>query len=83
MQGKGRADRTNQALKPYATAAVAVAKELRVPYLDMFEGLMSRNPKGWELSDFAADGLHLSIAGNRAVFELLVSVIQRSFPQYR
>ena len=70
-------DRRPELVEPYVEAVIKVAKELQVPYLDLFHE-MQKSPD-WK--KYLMDGLHLSSDGNRFVFTHLVELITSNFPE--
>ncbi|CAN8245958.1 unnamed protein product [Cochlearia groenlandica] len=62
----GLPERTNEAAGLYAKACVAVAKECRIPCIDLWSK-MQQIPN-WQ-TECLWDGLHLSRVGNKVVFE--------------
>lgn len=73
----GVLERTNENAGRYASACRDVAKELRVPCLDLWSIMQDHD----DWPKFLHDGLHLSAAGNRFLAEHLVELIQTAFPE--
>ncbi|OWM77355.1 GDSL esterase/lipase At5g45920 [Punica granatum] len=71
----GLPERTNKAAGAYAEACVIVAKECGVPYVNLWTK-MQEFPN-WETA-YLSDGLHLTPAGNRIVFEEVVIKLKDS-----
>ncbi|XP_020099647.1 GDSL esterase/lipase At5g45920 isoform X2 [Ananas comosus] len=69
----GLPERTNESAGAFAKACVAVAKELGVPYIDLWTK-MQQFPD-WEKS-FLRDGLHFTPRGNRVLFEEVVQALK-------
>ncbi|CAK9152580.1 unnamed protein product [Ilex paraguariensis] len=70
----GLPERTNEAAGAYAKACIAVARELGIPVVDLWTK-MQRFPD-WQKS-FLGDGLHLTLDGNRIVFEEVINILTR------
>eukprot|EP00002_Diphylleia_rotans_P000275 TRINITY_DN10139_c0_g6_i1.p1 TRINITY_DN10139_c0_g6~~TRINITY_DN10139_c0_g6_i1.p1 ORF type:complete len:256 (-),score=53.05 TRINITY_DN10139_c0_g6_i1:122-889(-) len=77
-------DRSNSNTRKYADAVVSVAEELDgqsgVPVysIDLYKKI---SECGKPLGDMVWDGLHLSTAGNRLLFEAIVDLL-RTIPEY-
>ncbi|CAI7573997.1 unnamed protein product [Penicillium crustosum] len=86
--------RTASFTKSYAVAACEVGASLNIPVVDLWSAFMK--PTGWKegepligardvpnndtLSSFLSDGLHLTSAGNRIVYDELMKVIRANWP---
>ncbi|CAG8918518.1 unnamed protein product [Penicillium salamii] len=86
--------RTANFTKLYAAAALEVAASLKVPAVDLWSAFMK--PTGWHegqpligsrdapsnetFASLFTDGLHLSSAGNRLVYEEVMKVIEGNWP---
>ncbi|OQD70818.1 hypothetical protein PENPOL_c001G04879 [Penicillium polonicum] len=86
--------RTASFTKSYAVAACEVGASLNIPVVDLWSAFMK--PTGWKegepligardvpsndtLASFLTDGLHLTPAGNRIVYDELMKVIQANWP---
>ena len=73
-------ERTNAVTSQYAAAGVKLARHLQLPYVDLWTELAKR--EGWE-TEFLEDGLHLTPAGNKAVFDLIAAKIHEAIPALR
>ncbi|CAK9275446.1 unnamed protein product [Sphagnum jensenii] len=65
-------DRINEVTKLYAQACKEVAKEACVPVIDLWS--VFQQTQNWRQA-YLIDGLHLSVGGNRIVFNELVNVL--------
>jgi lysophospholipase L1-like esterase len=75
----GELERTNEAAGKYAATAEAVAAELSVPCVNLWQAMQDSAPNdAWH--SFLSDGLHLSPQGNAFVAQALVDAIQASAP---
>ncbi|GBF95363.1 hypothetical protein Rsub_07791 [Raphidocelis subcapitata] len=63
----------------YADAAVAVAQELGVPHFNMWHGIQEVD--SWRTELMHPDGLHLSRAGNKFVFDAVTALIRDHYPE--
>ncbi|EKV05256.1 GDSL Lipase/Acylhydrolase family protein [Penicillium digitatum PHI26] len=86
--------RTASFTKLYAEAACEVGASLNIPVVDLWSAFMK--PTGWQegepligardvpsndtLASLLTDGLHLTPAGNRIVYDELMKVIQANWP---
>eukprot|EP00539_Tryblionella_compressa_P001499 CAMPEP_0178737176 /NCGR_PEP_ID=MMETSP0744-20121128/2832_1 /TAXON_ID=913974 /ORGANISM="Nitzschia punctata, Strain CCMP561" /LENGTH=242 /DNA_ID=CAMNT_0020389695 /DNA_START=203 /DNA_END=928 /DNA_ORIENTATION=+ len=71
-------DRTNEVARDYGKAAKQVAQEMNCSCLDTWELL-----EGEDIGTYCkhlSDGLHLSESGNRRVYEGLMALIEKEFP---
>lgn len=64
----------------YAAAGVKLARRLQLPYVDLWTEVAKQ--EGWA-TEFLEDGLHLTSAGNKAVFELIAAKIHEAIPALR
>jgi lysophospholipase L1-like esterase len=75
----GVLERTNENAGVYADAVANVAQELGLPCVNLWAELQAAAPgDGWHV--YLSDGLHLSVAGNLQVAELVLAQIQASYP---
>ncbi|CAK9230860.1 unnamed protein product [Sphagnum troendelagicum] len=65
-------DHINEVTKLYAQACKEVAKEACVPVIDLWS--VFQQTQNWRQA-YLIDGLHLSVGGNRIVFNELVNVL--------
>ncbi|KAJ5498857.1 Esterase SGNH hydrolase-type subgroup [Penicillium expansum] len=86
--------RTASLTKSYAVAAREVGTSLNLPVVDLWSAFMK--PTGWEegqpligsrdapnneiFSSLFTDGLHLTPAGNRIIYDELLEIIQATWP---
>ena len=78
---KGKAlqrDRTVERTGKYANAVIALGEELGLSVVDNF---YSMDPTKASREHFFRDGLHLSAEGNQKVFNNIVTIIERDFPE--
>ncbi|KAI9598453.1 SGNH hydrolase-type esterase domain-containing protein, partial [Syncephalis fuscata] len=75
-------DRKATTTQKYAETCVKLANELNVPVLDLHTMLLEKAAEGSSgtLGDYLIDGLHLGPLGNRVLFEGVVGVIKRAWP---
>lgn len=73
-------ERTNAVTGQYAAAGVKLAKQLQLPYVDLWTEVAKH--ANWETA-FLEDGLHLTPAGNKAVFDLIAAKIHDAIPALR
>lgn len=81
-QATGKLERTLERSGEYAAAAGEVARELGLPFLDLWT-TMQYTPNGearWCWRDYLSDGLHLSAAGNKFVGDALIELVERLLP---
>ncbi|KAL6991179.1 hypothetical protein U1Q18_009298 [Sarracenia purpurea var. burkii] len=71
----GLPERTNEAAGAYAKACVTVAGECGIPVADLWTK-MQQFPD-WQKA-YLSDGLHLTQAGNRIVFEEVVKKLREA-----
>ncbi|KAK6932653.1 SGNH hydrolase-type esterase domain [Dillenia turbinata] len=69
----GLPERTNEAAGNYAKACIHVAGECGLPVIDIWTKMQELSD--WKKS-YLRDGLHLTEAGNRLVFELVVETLR-------
>jgi len=72
-------DRDNARARSFSKAAESVAKALHVPFVDAWEGLDGHGTEE-ERTKLLRDGLHLSDEGNKRLFSLVASTIEREVP---
>ncbi|KAJ1886692.1 isoamyl acetate-hydrolyzing esterase [Coemansia sp. IMI 209127] len=79
----------------YAEAAIQVAKDLDIPYIDMWTAIEKRvqesrkqrpvepcEDNGYDgYDEFLSDGLHLNAKGNLLLFRTLAGTIERNWPE--
>lgn len=78
---KGKAlqrDRTVERTGKYANAVISLGEELGLSVVDNF---YSMDPTKASREHFFRDGLHLSAEGNQKVFNNIVTIIERDFPE--
>jgi lysophospholipase L1-like esterase len=73
--------RLNGALEAYARAAQQVAQQALVPFLDL-RSLFEQH-QGWQQQLLQEDGVHLTAAGNEAVFKALMLLVEQQVPSIR
>lgn len=73
-------DRTLSESGRYAQMCISVAKSKGVPVVDLWSGFQQHQDWGTGLLN---DGLHFTPEGNRVVFNLLTSIMDKEFPQLR
>ena len=73
-------ERLNKVTGKYAAAMVGLAREQKMPFVDLWSELATH--QGWEAA-YLDDGLHLTPAGNKAVFDLIVAKINQDVPALR
>ncbi|XP_057415141.1 GDSL esterase/lipase At5g62930-like [Lotus japonicus] len=64
-------ERTYEVIGQYAKACVEIAKEMGLPYINLWSKLQETD--GWQ-KKFLRDGLHLTPEGNAAVFQEVIKV---------
>lgn len=74
------ADRDLATTAAYAAAAVEAAASVGVPSVDLCAGLRAAAPDDWA-PRFLSDGLHLTAAGNEAVFGLVFAALTAAAPR--
>jgi lysophospholipase L1-like esterase len=74
----GIPERTSEHTLIYAQKCVEIAKEMKVPSLDMFDAMM-KDGDG-DFGQFLWDGLHFSKLGHEFVFEQLTLAIKTHYP---
>mmetsp|Transcript_16474 Transcript_16474/g.25830 ORF Transcript_16474/g.25830 Transcript_16474/m.25830 type:complete len:254 (+) Transcript_16474:54-815(+) len=72
--------RTNEVSKLYGDRAKSVAKELGCSVVDSFS-LLGGNDTDESYGKHLEDGLHLNGSGNKLLFEGLMDVLKRDFPE--
>lgn len=78
----GILERNMDLASKYADAVVGIAKELGLPYLNVFKDMQDAAPgEGEEWGKFLSDGLHLSREGNMFVGEALKALVDEVFPE--
>mmetsp|Transcript_15966 Transcript_15966/g.26087 ORF Transcript_15966/g.26087 Transcript_15966/m.26087 type:complete len:238 (+) Transcript_15966:2452-3165(+) len=70
-------DRSTDNVKPYVDACMELGKELGVPVVDIFTPLRD-SP---DLGSYLSDGLHFSEKGDGFVFDELMKVVEKAFPE--
>lgn len=77
----GKLERTLELSGQYARTLMEVAKELNLPFLDVWTKMQdsSSSSKPWQ--ENLSDGLHLSAAGNKFVGEALIDLIADLLPE--
>lgn len=78
----GKLERTLERSGEYSLAAKEAAKELNVPFLDLWTNMQftsSKVEKPWR--NYLCDGLHLSSEGNKFVGDALMGLIDEEFPE--
>ncbi|XP_047312131.1 GDSL esterase/lipase At5g45920-like [Impatiens glandulifera] len=70
----GLVERTNEAAGEYAKACISVAEECGAPVIDLWTKM--QQVPGWQNS-YLRDGLHLTEAGNKVVFEELIEKLSQ------
>jgi len=77
----GELERTLELSGKYANCVKEVARELGLPFLDLWTTMQftpSGESRDWE--DFLSDGLHLSASGNEFLGDSLIAMIDRLLP---
>jgi len=74
----GVAERTNDNAGRYASACAALAEDLGVPCVNLWDAMQRDAPSTWPA--FLSDGLHLSPAGNQFLATMLTTTIATHFP---
>lgn len=77
-------DRKLENTQKYAEVVKRVGKELGIPVVDSFTGIM--NAAGNDVTkivDFTTDGLHLNAPGYKVVGDALINTIEEHFPELR
>ncbi|CCA70635.1 hypothetical protein PIIN_04571 [Serendipita indica DSM 11827] len=75
-------DRTWENTKAYADAAKEVARELRVPVVDAWDAIWkAAGEETLGLTRFLSDGLHLTREGYEVVYNELIKVIEKEYPE--
>lgn len=67
--------------KQYADAARGVAASLNVPHADVFTQI--QKIKDWQTTALDSDGVHLSTAGNKVVYDSVMYVINNALKPIR
>mmetsp|Transcript_16470 Transcript_16470/g.32197 ORF Transcript_16470/g.32197 Transcript_16470/m.32197 type:complete len:266 (+) Transcript_16470:29-826(+) len=75
----GVAARSLELAKTYAEACVSVGSEMKIPVLNVCKLMIDKGD--WK--GYLNDGLHLSAEGNEFVFEALVALITKEYPDLR
>jgi len=70
-------NRVNENTIKYVDAAIEIAKEFNVPYINLYEVMLKESPDKW--GQYLRDGLHLSSTGNMLLFIELVKIINTHF----
>ena len=73
-------ERLNTVTGQYAAAMVGLAREQKLPFVDLWSELATH--QGWQAA-YLEDGLHLTPAGNKAVFDLIIAKINHELPSLR
>ncbi|XP_057422033.1 GDSL esterase/lipase At5g62930-like isoform X2 [Lotus japonicus] len=68
-------ERTNEAAGQYANACVEIAKEMGVPYINLWSKMQETD--GWQ-TKFLRDGLHLTPEGNAVVYQEVIKVFDEA-----
>ncbi|XP_058749369.1 GDSL esterase/lipase At5g62930-like [Vicia villosa] len=68
-------ERTNEVTGQYAKACVETAKEMGVPYIDLWSKMQETD--GWK-KKFLWDGLHLTVDGNQVVYQEVIKVFNEA-----
>ncbi|CAL5211781.1 unnamed protein product [Lathyrus oleraceus] len=68
-------ERTNEATGEYAKACIETAKEMGVPYIDLWSKMQETD--GWK-KKFLWDGLHLTVDGNAVVYQEVIKVFNEA-----
>ncbi|OWZ00248.1 hypothetical protein PHMEG_00028604 [Phytophthora megakarya] len=76
---KGVLDRSNAMAGKYARACVEVAAKVKVPVLDLYTHF--NNMTTAKRSGYLQDGLHFSKSGHVVVYNMLVDLIKKEFPE--
>lgn len=79
----GGGKRSNARVAQYAAAAAAAAREAGAAVVDLHSLIQRQDPSGWRSSMLAADGLHLSAQGNRALADAVLSAVASSYPNLK
>ncbi|XP_048329107.2 GDSL esterase/lipase At5g62930 [Ziziphus jujuba] len=69
-------ERTNEAAGVHAKKCIELAKEMSVPFVDLWSKM--QETEGWQ-KKFLSDGLHLTPEGNAVVHQELVKVLNDSW----
>ncbi|OWY93625.1 Isoamyl acetate-hydrolyzing esterase [Phytophthora megakarya] len=75
---KGVLDRSNAMAGQYARACVEAAAKAKVPVLDLYSHF--NNMTTAKRNSYLQDGLHFSKSGHVIVFEMLLKLIRKEFP---
>ncbi|PIA16826.1 SGNH hydrolase [Coemansia reversa NRRL 1564] len=90
---KIKVDRKNAVTKTYADTVITVAKELDLPYVDIWSAIESAVHNNTDSTSKVADdldggyekylndGLHLTDKGNELLFDLIVKEIHNNWPE--
>jgi lysophospholipase L1-like esterase len=73
-------NRTFKFTARYAAAVRSLASQLQVPLLDVWKTFTEQ--QGWR-DLLRPDGLHLSLAGQAAVFDALMKAVEKNIPSVR
>ncbi|KAL7414348.1 SGNH hydrolase-type esterase domain-containing protein [Mrakia frigida] len=74
-------DRDPEVTKQYAEAVIAVAKETKLPVVDLWNGVVDAVEGGEKnVGSVMRDGLHLNKAGYKILYDLLIPVINENYP---
>lgn len=71
-------ERTNETAGQYAAACSALAQDLNVPVVNLWEAFQKVDDWADEL---LCDGLHLTAKGNAVVGEMVLQQVETSFPE--
>ncbi|KAG9003922.1 hypothetical protein FRB94_002767 [Tulasnella sp. JGI-2019a] len=75
-------DRTASNTKAYAQAVIKLARELKLPVIDVYTAIDSAAGGTDEgLDEFFSDGLHLTTAGYTILYDRLIETIAASYPE--
>ena len=77
--GRDKSQRTNEAARRYGQALQAVGSDLNCDVLDVWDLLGGDKQEG-EYGRYLTDGVHLNDVGNRMVYNGLMGLVSRIYP---
>eukprot|EP00775_Hariotina_reticulata_P013145 gene13145-13275_t len=72
---KERPDKSMAYARDYSKTAISVAKSMKVPFVDLQTNIMRLD--NWQATAMKPDGVHLTYAGQKVVFDALMFVITK------
>ncbi|SCW02311.1 LAFE_0F03642g1_1 [Lachancea fermentati] len=72
--------RSNENNKLYSDAGEKLAKEERIPFVNLYQAFSSERNDSWQ--SLLSDGIHFTGKGYEVFFNELMKVIEESYPEY-